>query len=76
MPSPAQSIGKPGPGKVVSGIGWNFVGMIAGSVAGFLSSILIARMLGASEYGNLALALSVLNILVILSALGFEFALN
>jgi len=76
MPSPAQSSGKSAPSKVVSGIGWNFVGMIAGSVAGFLSSILIARMLGASEYGNLALALSVLNILVILSALGFEFALN
>ena len=77
MPSPPQeNKAKPAPSKVVSGIGWNFVGMIAGSLAGFLSSILIARYLGASEYGNLALALSVLNILVILSALGFEFALN
>ena len=67
---------KPAPGRVVSGVGWNFFGMIAGSVAGFLSSILVARWLGASDFGNLSLALSVLNVLVILSALGFEFALN
>ena len=64
------------PGKVISGIGWNFVGMIAGSVAGFLSSILLARFLMPHDYGNLALTLSVLNVLVIISAQGFEFALN
>lgn len=64
------------PGKVISGIGWNFVGMIAGSVAGFLSSILLARFLMPHDYGNLALTLSVLNVLVIIGALGFEFALN
>jgi O-antigen/teichoic acid export membrane protein len=64
------------PGKVISGIGWNFVGMIAGTVAGFLSSIILARLLAPHDYGNLALTLSVLNVLVILSALGFEFALN
>ena len=64
------------PGKVIRGIGWNFVGIIAGSVAGFLSSILLARFLGSAEYGSLALSMSVLNVLVIFSAMGFEFALN
>jgi O-antigen/teichoic acid export membrane protein len=73
---PEEGRKKDAPSRVVSGVGWNFFGMIAGSVAGFLSSILIARWLGAGGYGNLSLALSVLNILVILSALGFEFALN
>ena len=67
---------KPEPGRVIRGVGWNLVGMIAGSIAGFLSSILLARYLGSSEYGELALTLSVLNVLVIFTALGFEFALN
>ncbi len=65
-----------GPGRVVRGVGWNFVGMVLGSVAGFLTSIVLARLLGPSDYGNLALALSVLNVLIVASSLGFEFALN
>jgi O-antigen/teichoic acid export membrane protein len=73
---PEEGRKKEAPGRVVSGVGWNFFGMIAGSIAGFLSSILVARWLGAAEFGNLSLALSVLNVLVVLSALGFEFALN
>ncbi|MGQ9583499.1 MAG: oligosaccharide flippase family protein [Thermoplasmatota archaeon] len=64
------------PGRVVRGIGWNFVGMALGSVAGFLTSIVLARLLGPSDYGSLALVLSVLNVLVVASSLGFEFALN
>jgi len=65
-----------GSGKLIRGVGWNFVGMIAGAVAGFMSSVLLARFLGSTEYGNLALTLSLLNILVIITALGFDFTLN
>ena len=72
--------GKPaaskGPGKVITGIGWNFVGLIAGSVSGLVSGVLLAVLLGPSDYGYMALVMSVLNVLVVGSALGFEFALN
>jgi O-antigen/teichoic acid export membrane protein len=77
---PAQQSRRPaasnGPGKVISGIGWNFVGIIAGSAVGLISGVILAVLLGPSDYGYLALVMSVLNVLVIGSALGFEFALN
>jgi len=50
--------------------------MISGSVAGLISGVILARLLGPSEYGYLTLVMSVLNVLIIVSALGFEFALN
>ncbi|MEM2869230.1 MAG: flippase [Thermoplasmata archaeon] len=65
-----------GPGRMVSGIGWNIFGVVIGSAAGILTSIILARLLGPANYGTLALTLSILNVLVVFSSLGFEFALN
>jgi O-antigen/teichoic acid export membrane protein len=73
---PRRPAASRGPGKVITGIGWNFVGIITGSVSGILSGVILAIMLGPSEYGYLSLVMSVLNVLVVGTALGFEFALN
>jgi O-antigen/teichoic acid export membrane protein len=56
--------------KVVKGAGINFSGMVIGAFLGFLSRIILARWLEASDYGLISLGIAALSIASTLAMVG------
>ncbi|MBO8175043.1 MAG: flippase [Thermococcus sp.] len=61
--------------KIAKGTGIVFVGTIISMFFGFLSRAIIARYFSTAEYGVFNLALTVLNIALVIATLGFQNAL-
>ena len=58
--------------KVAKGTGLVFIGTILGTLLGLITRIITVRYITTTEFGLLSLALVIVNILAILSSLGFE----
>ncbi|MBO8161760.1 MAG: flippase [Thermosipho sp. (in: Bacteria)] len=58
--------------RIARGTGIFFVGMIISTFFGFLSRTVVARYFSASDYGVFSLALTVLNIALVIAKLGFQ----
>ena len=58
--------------KIAKGAGIAFTGTFIGTALGYFSRIIIARFLGASDYGLISLGFAVLNIAAALSLVGFN----
>lgn len=58
--------------KIAKGAGVSFIGAFIGLGLGYLSRMIIARFLGASDYGLISLSFVVLNIAATLSLVGFS----
>ncbi|AMM41428.1 polysaccharide biosynthesis protein [Candidatus Desulfofervidus auxilii] len=57
--------------KVVKGTGVVFIGTILGTLLGFIFRVIVVRYITKAEYGLLSLSLAMINILVVVSCLGF-----
>ena len=57
--------------KVVKGTGVVFIGTILGTLLGFIFRVIVVRYITKAEYGILSLSLAMINILVVVSCLGF-----
>ncbi|CAD7779289.1 Polysaccharide biosynthesis protein [Candidatus Methanoperedenaceae archaeon GB37] len=57
--------------KVVKGTGVIFTGTILGALLGFIFRVIVVRYITKAEYGILSLSLAMINILVVVSCLGF-----
>jgi len=71
---PAQDPDKLGQSikTVVKGAGISFTGIIIGNVLGIFNQALLARFLGVKDYGHLSLALSIVQVAIVLSILGLS----
>ena len=58
--------------KIAKGAGIAFAGTFIGTALGYLSRMIIARFLGASDYGLISLGFAAMNIAAALSLLGFN----
>jgi len=58
--------------KIAKGAGIAFTGTFIGTALGYLSRMIIARFLGASDYGLISLGFAVMNIAATLSLVGFN----
>jgi O-antigen/teichoic acid export membrane protein len=58
--------------KIAKGAGIGFTGTFIGTALGYFSRIIIARFLGASDYGLISLGFAAMNIAAALSLLGFN----
>lgn len=58
--------------KIARGTGIVFVGTVISMLFGFLSRTVIARYFSTGEYGVFNLALTVLNIALVIATLGFQ----
>ena len=58
--------------KIAKGAGIAFTGTFIGTALGYLSRMIIARFLGASDYGLISLGFAVMNITATLSLVGFN----
>lgn len=61
--------------RIVRGTGVTFIGTVISMFFGFLSKAIIARYFSTTEYGVFNLALTVLNIALVMATLGFQNAL-
>lgn len=57
--------------QMIHGVSWSFLLKILSLGIGFASSILIARILGVSQFGNYSFAITLTELLILLSTLGF-----
>ena len=57
--------------KVVKGTGIVFVGTVLGTFLGFVFRVIVVRYISKAEYGLLSLSLAMINILTVVSCLGF-----
>ena len=57
--------------KVVKGTGVVFIGTILGTLLGFVFRVIVVRYISKAEYGLLSLSLAMINILSMVSCLGF-----
>ncbi|NMX21053.1 hypothetical protein C5S30_01155, partial [ANME-1 cluster archaeon GoMg4] len=58
--------------KIAKGAGIAFTGTFIGTALGYLSRMIIARFLGASDYGLISLGFAVMSIAAALSLVGFN----
>ena len=58
--------------KIAKGAGIAFTGTFIGTALGYLSRMIIARFLGAGDYGLISLGFAVMNIAATLSLVGFN----
>jgi len=57
--------------KIAKGAGIGFIGMFIGTALGYLSRMIIARFLGASDYGLISLGFAAMTIAATLSLVGY-----
>ena len=78
MSSLSESAPEPvSPGRVLArSLGLNLIGRVGGLVTGFVSSVLLARLLGPADRGLLALMLSASTVALALSAVGQPLAVT
>jgi O-antigen/teichoic acid export membrane protein len=62
--------------KVVRGVGWNFVGVFGTLAINFIYTLIIARIVSPDDFGRLTFLLQLLATIILLSTMGFEYAIN
>jgi len=62
--------------KVVRGVGWNFVGIFGTLAINFIFTLVIARIVSPDDFGRLTFLLQLLATIILLSTMGFEYAIN
>jgi O-antigen/teichoic acid export membrane protein len=62
--------------KVVRGVGWNFVGVFGTLAINFVYTLIIARVVDPDNFGRLTFLLQLLGTLILVSSMGFEYAIN
>ncbi len=62
--------------KVVRGVGWNFVGVFGTLTINFVYTLIIARLVSPDDFGRLTFLLQLLATIILLSTMGFEYAIN
>jgi O-antigen/teichoic acid export membrane protein len=62
--------------KVVRGVGWNFVGVFGTLAINFIYTLVIARIVSPDDFGRLAFLLQLMATIILLSTMGFEYAIN
>ena len=62
--------------KAIQGFGWNHANKLAEYGILYVFSLVLARFLGAEEYGVYSVVISVISLLLVISSIGFDQALN
>ncbi|MCK4443569.1 MAG: oligosaccharide flippase family protein [Thermoplasmata archaeon] len=62
--------------RVVRGVGWNFVGVFGTLTINFIYTLIIARIVSPDDFGRLTFLLQLLATIILLSTMGFEYAIN
>jgi O-antigen/teichoic acid export membrane protein len=62
--------------KVVRGVGWNFAGIFGTLTINFIYTLVIARIVSPDDFGRLTFLLQLLATIILLSTMGFEYAIN
>ncbi len=62
--------------KVVRGVGWNFIGVFGTLTINFIYTLVIARIVSPDDFGRLTFLLQLLATIILLSTMGFEYAIN
>ncbi len=62
--------------KVVRGVGWNFAGVFGTLAINFIYTLVIARIVSPDDFGRLTFLLQLLGTIILLSTMGFEYAIN